>query len=304
MQAIDTTFGKLIDGRKQFIIPVFQRDYAWEKKNWQQLWEDIERIGSAGNAEHFVGSIVHVPENPMASTPSYLVVDGQQRLTTLTILCSALRDHIKDNQVQLVDSDGTSLSVEDLEDWHLVNSRREGNLKYKLVLRRSDDETLRALVDGRSLDTLQRGKSARIASAHTYFRDQLKASRTDIGVIYRGMMRLRLVEISLNRTTDDPQGVFESINSTGVPLSIGDLVRNYLLMGLEDAEQTRLYEEYWQQVEMLFRKEDGTADNASFQRFVRDYVALEATHCADRSGRGHLPAIQGLCCTPAASPLE
>lgn len=272
MEAKNTTFRELIEGNKQFIIPVFQRDYAWEEENWRQLWDDIVRTGSVGGGGHFVGSIVHVPESTLASMTTNLVVDGQQRLTTLTVLCSALRDHIGENQVQ---STRDILSAEEVNEGYLVNRLRQGNQRYKMALRRSDNETLRALIDGRSLDTLPGMRSVLISRAYAHFRHQLMASGTDIEHVCRGMMGLRLVEISLNRAIDDPQGVFESINSTGVPLSTGDLVRNHLLIGLEETEQTRLYEEYWQQVENLFRKDDGTTDNASFQRFVRDYITLK-----------------------------
>ena len=272
MEATRTTFRELMEGTKQFIIPVFQRDYAWKEENWRQLWEDIGRVGTVSSGGHFVGSIVHVPESTLASMTTNLVIDGQQRLTTLAILCSALRDHIKENQVP---SSENVPSAEAVEGMHLVNNYQSGDRKYKMALRRADDETLRAVVDGRSLDTLQGTRSARIALAYTYFRRQLEAPGTDIGRIYHGMMGLRLVEISLDRATDDPQGVFESINSTGVPLSIADLARNYLLIGLDETEQTRLYEEYWQQVENLFRNPDGTTDDASFERFLRDYVTLK-----------------------------
>ena len=95
MQAIHTTFGEFIDGTKQFIIPVFQRDYAWTADNWRQLWDDIVRAGGVGSGGHFVGSIVQVPDRTGAAWPTYLVIDGQQRLTTLTILGAALCHHIK-----------------------------------------------------------------------------------------------------------------------------------------------------------------------------------------------------------------
>lgn len=189
MEAKDTTFRALIEGSKQFIIPVFQRDYAWEHKNWKQLWEDIVRTGSAGGG-HFVGSIVHVPESTLAAMTTNLVVDGQQRLTTLTVLCSALRDHIKENQIQPT---GDIPSPEAVDDGYLVNRHGLGNQRYKMALRRSDDATMRALIDGRSLDTLRGTRSVLISRAYSYFRHQLAESGTDIERVCRGMMGLRLV---------------------------------------------------------------------------------------------------------------
>ncbi len=272
MQAANTTFGELVDGTKQFIIPVFQRDYAWTADNWQQLWDDIARAGSIGSGGHFVGSIVQVPDTTVAARPTYLVIDGQQRLTTLTILGAALCHHIKENPAQ--DSAELPL-VAEMENKFLLNQYRDGSDRYKLALRRADDETLRAVVDGKSLDDLAGPKSSRVADAYQYFRRRLSEANTSLGEIYRGITQLRVVEISLDRAIDNPQAVFESMNATGVELTPGDLVRNYLLIGLPEPEQTRLYNEYWSAVETLFRQNDGTMNDNALNLFLRDYVALK-----------------------------
>ena len=282
MQAANTTFGELIDGTKQFIIPVFQRDYAWTTDNWQQLWDDIVRSGGIDSGGHFVGSIVQVPDTTVAARPTYLVIDGQQRLTTLTILSAALCHHIRENPVQ---SDDDLPSVEEMEERFLLNRHRTGSQRYKMALRRADDETLQAVVDGKSLDTLQGTRSARIADAYAYFRRRLGEADTDLAEIYRGTTQLRVVEISLNRTVDNPQVVFESMNATGVDLTPGDLVRNYLLIGLPESEQTRLYNEYWSAVESLFRQNDGAMDDGALNLFLRDYIALK--HRMEREPRAN-----------------
>ena len=231
MEAHKTTFQRVIDGSKQFIIPVFQRDYAWGMPNWHRLWSDISLAGANSKKDgHFVGCIVHVSASTFASMPTNLVIDGQQRLTTLVILCAALRDHIKENPLQ---SDGAIPPVDILEQTFVANNRHEGKQRYKVLLRRSDDEALRAVVDGKSLDNLEGTTSTLIAECYRYFRRMLNSPETDIDLVYRGMSQLQLAEITLDRNSDDPQGVFESLNSTGVPLTPGDLIRNYLLMGLE-----------------------------------------------------------------------
>lgn len=160
MQAINTTFRQLIDGTKQFIIPVFQRDYAWEVANWQQLWNDISRT-AAGNTDrgHFVGSVVHIPDSTVATRPSQLVIDGQQRLTTLTILCAALRDHIKKHDLT---GEGDLPTAEQVDAYFILNNLEQGDFRYKLRLRDTDDETLRAVVGGAVFEDLSTQKSVRI----------------------------------------------------------------------------------------------------------------------------------------------
>ena len=273
MQAANTTFRQLIEGTKQFVIPVFQRDYAWERENWQQLWNDITRAASeSGERGHFVGTIVHVPDRTVAARPSQLVIDGQQRLTTLTILCAALRDHIRGNG--LAGQEGLP-TAEQVDAYFISNALESGDFRYKLLLRRADDATLRAVADGKHLAEMRSGKSARIAGAYEYFASMLNRQAENLPAVYNGLSRLRVVEISLDRSADDPQAVFESINSTGVRLSQGDLVRNYLLMGLPEAEQTRMYQDYWQKVEDVFRSTEGAIDDTALNLFLRDYLALK-----------------------------
>ena len=264
MEAKNTTFQGIINGVKQFLIPVFQRDYKWSDGNWQELWDDISGASAFG---HFVGSIVHVQGSTLAAAPTYLVIDGQQRLATLTVFCAALRDHIKHTGWH---GDGNGPTADQIDAYYIKNTLETGDRQYKLVLRRTDNETLRAVVDGK----LQNGSNGDwpglIDEAYQFFRGKLKDSKKDPGEIYRGIISLRIVEITLDRNVDNPQSVFESMNSTGVDLSQSDLVRNYLLMELDEPEQTRLYNEYWRRIEVLFRTHDSALDS-----FIRDYIALK-----------------------------
>ncbi len=265
MQAQNTTFQQVIFGAKQFLIPVFQRDYKWQEDNWQKLWDDILGAGTVG---HFAGSIVHASNAPFSSIPTYLVIDGQQRLATLTVLCVALRDHIRETGWK---GNGAGPTADQIDEYCVKNNLETGDRKYKLALRRSDNDALRAVVDGHPPDHNESGtKLSLIEEAYLHFRDLLREGNVDPGEIYRGIMGLRLVEMTLDRNIDNPQTIFESMNSTGVDLSHGDLVRNYLLMGVEEAEQTRLYEQYWQKIEGLFRGHDSALDS-----FIRDYIALK-----------------------------
>lgn len=271
MQATNNTFGELMGGSKQFVIPVFQRDYAWGEKQWDRLWDDIAHTQSTG-VGHFVGAIVKIPDRTVGATHSYLIIDGQQRLTTLTVLCVAIRDHVKEQGLQ---GSQTLLNPDQVESLCIKNPYESGDLVYKMRLRSSDDEILRAVIDGRSIDFLRGRQSPRIGDAYNHFRNRLKESTTDLTSIYHGANNLRIVDISLDRGVDDPQGVFESLNSTGVELTPGDLIRNYLLMGLAEAEQTRLYEQYWHLTEVLFRGRNGRTDNSALNFFLRDYLALK-----------------------------
>ena len=263
MQAINRKFTAVINGNTQFLIPVFQRDYTWTEEQCDRLWRDIMHAGSGTEKGHFLGSIVYVATaDNRASFTRWLVVDGQQRLTSLTLLMIALRNYIIDASWF---GSPDSPTRERIDAYFLKNVHESGERRHKLVLRRTDDATLRALIDG---NALPEDHSQPIVKGYELFRDRLKEC-ADPDLVYRGATDLVIVDVTLDRTIDDPQLVFESLNSTGVDLSQSDLVRNYLLMGLEESSQTRLYEGYWRNVEELFRKSAGVTNS-----FVRDYVAV------------------------------
>ena len=262
MQAVNNPFVALVNGTKQFIIPAFQRDYSWTTEQCQQMWDDIVRAGSSDD-DHFIGSFVYVAGNTAAVFSSWLVIDGQQRLTTLTLLFIALRDHIRETGWT-----GQEPTAAQIDAYFLTNEHESGDRRYKVALRRHDDATLRALVDGKDPFELETW-SELVVEAYRYFRKQLDRPEADPGLVYRGVGRLNIVDVTLHRSIDNPQRVFESLNSTGVDLTQSDLIRNYLLMGLPEPEQTRMYDDYWSKVETLFRVAGSSPDT-----FLRDYIAL------------------------------
>ncbi len=268
MQAINNPFVSVVNGNKQFIIPVFQRDYSWTSEQCRQMWDDIVRSGEGNADNHFMGSFVYVAGNTGAVFSSWLVIDGQQRLTTLTLLLVALRDHIRDKA--WVGTDPDDPTPEQIDAYFLKNVQETGNRAYKLALRRHDDETLRALVDGRDPSEGQ-VSSELVVEAYRHFRNALTSLEADPAKVYRGIARLNVVDVKLERHIDSPQLVFESLNSTGVDLTESDLIRNYLLMGLSEQEQTDLYNAYWSKLETIFR-ESGSAPD----QFLRDYIALKS----------------------------
>lgn len=265
MKAIDSPFTKIINGTTQFIIPVFQRDYTWEPEpQCSQLWRDVLRA-ARGSSEtgHFLGSIVYAPTGDnLAGFTRYLLIDGQQRLTTLTLLVTALRDHIQETGWAGAEGGPTSRR---LDAYFLKNIQEEGDREQKLVLRRHDQATLRALINSKPWPN---PRSERILESYQYFKEVLKEA--DPSEVYRGIGKLIIVDVGLDRHSDDPQLIFESLNSTGMDLSQSDLIRNYILMRLPEKEQTEFYEHYWNKIENLFRGSEWT-----FDTFARDFVALK-----------------------------
>ena len=263
MKAIDRPFSQIINGNNQFIIPVFQRDYSWTTVECHQLWNDIIAASHGSVGGHFLGSFVYVESSTSAGFSAWLLIDGQQRLTSLTLLLTALRDHL--SEIQWDGDDPTPVKI---DAYFLKNEHEAGDKRYKLVLRRHDNETLKRLVDG-SVQGDTEQDSRLIKESYDYFRDMLRSSGNDLEDIYRGIGRLNVVDVTLSPETDNPQLIFESLNSTGVDLTQSDLIRNYLLMGLPEEDQTRLYNDYWSSIETDFRIAGGGQD-----AFLRDYVAL------------------------------
>lgn len=212
MQAVDRPFTQIINGVTQFVIPVFQRDYSWTETQCAELWRDILRIGEGDeDAQHFIGSVVYTPAgDSSAGFTRWLLIDGQQRITTLTLLLIALRDHLAETGWEGGEGDPTA---DQIDAYFLKNLYERGRRKNKLVLRRHDQDALTAIIEGQPLSE---GASERIRENFEYFREQL--STADPATVYRGIGRLIVVDVTLDPKSDDPQLIFESLNSTGVDL--------------------------------------------------------------------------------------
>jgi predicted transport protein len=264
MKAIDSPFTKIINGTTQFVIPVFQRDYTWTEASCEQLWTDVIDVArGTPDRRHFLGSVVYVSTgDSTAGFTKWLLIDGQQRVTTLTLLLAALRDHIIETKWTGTPDGPTSKRV---EAYFLRNVQEEGQRQHKLQLRRRDQRALHAILDGKAAPA---DSSERIRENYEFFREMLLS--VDPELVYIGINRLVVVDVTLDRITDDPQLIFESLNSTGIDLSQSDLIRNFILMGLPEKEQTRLYEAYWERIERLFQGSERVFDG-----FIRDYVVLK-----------------------------
>lgn len=263
MKAIDCPFTKIINGTTQFVIPVFQRDYSWTEAHCEQLWKDVLQVdGQPSDRKHFLGSVVYVSTgDSSAGFTRWLLIDGQQRVTTITLLLTALRDHIRESGWTGTKDGPTANRV---EAYFLKNVQEEGARQHKLVLRRHDQSTLQALLDGNEMPAQV---SEHVRDNYDFFRERLL--KADPELVYAGIGRLVVVDVTLDRGIDDPQLIFESLNSTGMDLSQSDLIRNFILMRLPERDQTRLYETYWVKIENLFRGSEST-----FDAFIRDYIAL------------------------------
>ena len=252
---------EFISTNRQFTIPIYQRTYSWTQTQCEQLWEDILRVGGSDQPlEHFIGSVVYILDGHDHEA-GCLVIDGQQRLTTLTLLLIALSNALGE--------DGTvnDMSAEELREDYLINRHKKGDLKYKLLLTQTDRNTLCALVDG--IDP-EGEISLRVEENHSYFAKKIAAlSAAERETLLRGLTSLRLVYVALDREHDNAQMIFESMNSTGLALSHADLIRNFILMGLPAEEQTRLYEHYWRPMERDFGQQ---AYAAEFDNFVRAWL--------------------------------
>lgn len=267
MKANETNFLKFLQQPNQFLIPIYQRTYSWTLKQCQQLWHDIVRVAEDEEISgHFVGSIVYIEGGlyQVASVPQLLVIDGQQRLTTISLLLSALGKAMEALDEKL------ETSRKKIESYFLFNNQEEGEERYKLLLTQSDRETFIRLIEGRELPQVA---SKRIVENYEYFESQIRKQEIDLNSLYRGISKLIIVNIALERDRDNPQLIFESLNSTGLDLSQADLIRNYVLMGLPPKEQEEIYNYYWYPMEQNFDRGDQIG---LFDRFVRDYLTLKS----------------------------
>jgi len=272
MKAQDLQFTQLIEGSKQFVIPIFQRTYSWDEANCRQLWEDILRVGGNANLDsHFIGSAVYIPETDVgAAIPRWLVIDGQQRITTMTLLLLALRNRIHAEGLE------EPISAAELEDYYLRNRYGKGDAAYRVLLTQTDKTTLIDLLDGKEPGE---GSSTRIVENFRFFTQSIAGA--DLDVVWKGVRKLMIVDVRLQQGIDNPQMIFESMNSTGKALTQADLIRNFVLMGLPHELQTRLYLEYWRPMEVLFG-----ADNYSshFDDFMRFYLVVHTGDYKIRKG--------------------
>ena len=274
LQAGETTLNKLLNTSRQFIVPIFQRNYSWQKSQYEQLWFDILRASKFKEKQnHFIGSIVYIDMGTPAGRPQQLLlIDGQQRLTTISILLCAIKDY-----VQKFNLETKLINLAKIKNQFLYNSDEIDEDKYKLLLNVQDKETYIKLIDN-TIFTVNK-PATNIIKCYEFFYEHIEdfiKQDGQIDEIYAGIFKLSLVSISLDKDSDNPQMIFESMNSTGKDLSQTDLLRNYLLMDLTPEKQTRLYKTYWKPMEELFGEDIYKNDVNKFDYFIRDFLTLKS----------------------------
>ena len=255
---------QLLNGQYQYIIPVYQRKYSWlAEVQCARLWKDIVNMVKQHKQHHFVGSIVSVAEKySLMGVQKRLIIDGQQRMTTLSILMIALRDYLVEQ--------GAGEEVEENINMVLKNPSRKGDDAYKMLLTDTDRDIMIKLVDKLPIGE---NEDSKIYTNYLYFKQKVAEGVLTPDEVYESISKLDIVGIVLDRAQgDDPQLIFESLNSTGMDLSKSDLIRNYILMGLDNDEQKSIYNNYWKPFEKNFPTQDGTD---RMDRFFRDYLTMK-----------------------------
>ena len=269
MKAVDANLLELLKKCTQFVVPIYQRAYSWGEPECSQLWDDIVRAGERSDfAKHFTGSIVYIEKDQGTNTASEpdLIIDGQQRVTTVTLLLAALADHL-DSLPEEEQEPVSGFAPEKIRGLYLTNVYESDDAFYKLILSKGDRDALKAIIGRAPVPNVE----SRILGNYRLLRSKIANSEAGLETICYGLSKLVVVDVKLTRGTDDPQLVFESMNSTGKKLSQADLIRNFVLMDLPPAQQTRLYEDYWYPMEKDFK-----GDNESlFDEFVRHFLTIK-----------------------------
>ena len=266
MKATEANLLEFIKKSNQFSIPIYQRIYSWTENECERLWDDIMTTGSKNVPSHFIGSIMYIEKGlyHVSNSEPLLVIDGQQRLTTVSLLLEALARKIGDNEI----IDG--FSKRKIKEYYLTNYLEKGDRKYKLLLSQNDRDTYISIIEQKEYP---KEYSLRIKSIFEYFKDKINAlSEDEIKNLCIGLLKLFIVDISLDRDHDNPQLIFESMNSTGKDLTQADLIRNFMLMRLDIETQKCLYEDYWHPMEVEFGQQ---AYTTYFDSFMRHYLTMK-----------------------------
>lgn len=265
MKANESKVEDLLSQSKiQFIIPIYQRNYDWNIAECKQLMADILSVGAdRENSAHFIGSIVYIHDDIFTASrlKELTIIDGQQRLTTITLIYLALLSVAKREDDECL--------ANEIEDTYIINKYSPDENKLKLRPAERNEKVLKLLYRNDSLDEID-GYS-KLIDNYEYFKQIITSENCN--QVRDGLSKLMFVEVSLERGKDDPQRIFESLNSTGLELSQADLIRNYVLMGLKPKIQNSIYKDYWESIES-FAKDEKT-NTSKVSDFIRDYLTVE-----------------------------
>jgi uncharacterized protein with ParB-like and HNH nuclease domain len=264
MKANETKVEDFLSSNKtQFVIPVYQRNYDWSTSQCKQLLDDILEVGTSKKMNaHFIGSLVYVHDDVYTATriKELTIIDGQQRITTLTLIYLVLHRlaiELKDESL-----------VSEINETYLINKFAPEDEKLKLRPTENNDKAIKYLL--RSDPNEEFISFSKVIDNFNYFKERVTEENFEF--VLKGLSKLMFVEISLDREKDAPQRIFESLNSTGLELSQADLIRNYILMGLNRRDQNKIYNNYWEIIEKLAK--DETLNTSKVSDFIRDYLTL------------------------------
>lgn len=252
------------------MVPIYQRVYSWQEAECEQLWSDVLRAGSNDKlGAHFTGSIVYVAKDQSTNTSSEpdLIIDGQQRVTTVTLLLAALANYLKtlpEGQREPVEG----FSPKKIRNRYLLDEDEDGDRQYKLILSQGDKNALISILQGVQISE---DVPTRVTVNYDFFVQKLTDPKLNLATVCKGLDKLVVVDVELTRNVDNPQLVFEAMNSTGKKLSQADLIRNYVLMDLPQKAQDKLYSAYWRPMELEF----AGADETQFDDFVRHFLTVK-----------------------------
>lgn len=255
MKAEEKELLRFLEGTdKNFIIPIYQRNYDWKKENCKQLFDDLENILKKNLNTHFFGSIVCKPED----MERIIIIDGQQRITTISLLLLAIYNFIKNNKMEVEGALDDKILNE-----YLINKYSPKDKKIKLKPIKKDQQAFEVLFDNNENEFV---KQSNLTQNYAYLYKRVKESKYSVNEIYSAVRKLMVVVIQLH-STDNPQLIFESMNSTGLDLTEADKIRNYILMDKPYEVQDQFYEKYWNKIE----------ENVNYNttEFIKDYLTIK-----------------------------
>ena len=258
MQAKETKLQDIIEGTKQYVIPLFQRTYSWTNKEWDVLWKDLIELSETENPRsHFIGSIVNMPTVSVPEgVAKFLLIDGQQRLTTIFILLTLLRNKAREAQ--------NHEFAEEINNTLLVNPYKKDNDFFKLMPTQVDRDIYKNFINGKSNET-----DNQLTRAYNFFEKKLRQVPLEHEKLKKIITSYFSVVSIVLDTDDNPYLVFESLNAKGRPLTQADLIRNYFFMRIHVDNQDEVYSNYWQPMQIAL--------NDSLTEYIRHFLMRDGS---------------------------
>ncbi|WP_297217851.1 DUF262 domain-containing protein [uncultured Desulfovibrio sp.] len=278
-----------MSSRKRFVIPVYQRNYNWKNEQCKQLFDDLVRLKTSGHKSHFFGCIVSSYDSE-ASSEQFLIIDGQQRLTTVSLLLLAIHNLLHSGE--LVSSNIQLAQM--IQEEYLIDKWKSKETRIKLKPVKNDQKAFQKLFE----DSSGYIEDSNITINYDYFCKRLRLQELPVDTLFDALNRLVIIHIRLNASEDDPQLIFESLNSTGLALSEGDKIRNFILMGLDTSTQENFYEHYWNNIEEY--------TNYDVSLFIRDFLSVkqQTTPVMHKTYRAFKEYVHGIWPHPSKNNIE